>query len=135
MAMTACAKKAQFLAQVIRDMGQYDMIGAEPWRVPISESQKFAIGSPIKPVELFGDNQAALSLVKERQTHDRAKHIDVAYHYIRELYERGRISVQYVRTIDMLADGLTKPKTGADFSRFVAQIGLIRRQGNSSTRG
>ena len=133
MAMNACAKKAQFLAQIIRDMGQHSLIGDKPWNVQISENQKFAIGSPIRPVRLFGDNQASLSLVKERQTHDRAKHIDVAYHYIRELYEKGRISVQYVRTTDMLADGLTKPRVGADFSRFVTQIGLTRRHKVTST--
>ncbi|CAG7717395.1 unnamed protein product, partial [Allacma fusca] len=41
--------------------------------------------------------------------HSRTKHIDVRYHYIRELVEDDQITVDYIPTTEQLADGLTKP--------------------------
>jgi hypothetical protein len=41
--------------------------------------------------------------------HARSKHIDVQYHYVRELLESNTISVEYIRTSEMAADCLTKP--------------------------
>lgn len=75
-------------------------------------------------VKIMGDNQACLSLVRDPHTHDRAKHIDVAYHFVRELSKKKRISVEFLGTADMIADGLTKPKSGPVFQKFVQQLGL-----------
>jgi hypothetical protein len=130
MAMSACAKRSQFLAQVLRDMGYYHEVGSSPWRPVIKESQKHLLGSPMNQTRIYGDNQAALTLVKEPHTHDRAKHIDIAYHFVRDLFKRGRIHVEFVRTTDMAADGLTKPLQGDHFRRFV---NLIKLTGDSST--
>src|SRR4051812_32800031 len=38
-----------------------------------------------------GDNQGALRLVGNPEFHARSKHIDVQYHYVRELLEEGTI--------------------------------------------
>jgi hypothetical protein len=75
----------------------------------VKESQKYLLGSPISQVKIHRDNQAALTLVKEPHTHNRVKHIDIAYHFVRDLFKRGRIHVEFVRIADMIADGLTKP--------------------------
>ena len=125
MAMCACAKQSQWLAQVIRDMGMHHLVGENAFKPGIKQNLKFALGSPIGPaVSLKGDNQAALSLVQDAHTTDRSKHIDVAYHFVRHLWKRGRISVEFVGTNDMTADGLTKPMTGPKFQRFVNQLCL-----------
>jgi hypothetical protein len=123
-AMSACAKRSQFLAQILRDMGCYSMIGSTTWKPAVKESQKYLLGSPIGQVKIHGDNQAALTLVKEPHTYDRAKHIDIAYHFVRDLFKRGRIHVEFVRTADMIADGLTKPLQGPHFERFVKLMRL-----------
>lgn len=124
MAMSACAKRSQFLAQVLRDMGCHHAVGSSPWKPLIKESHKHLLGSPTNQVKVYGDNQAALTLMKEPHTHDRAKHIDIAYHFVRDLFKRGRIHVEFVRTADMVADGLTKPLQGIHFQRFVNLIKL-----------
>jgi hypothetical protein len=128
--MSVCAKRSQFLAQVLRDMGYYHEVGSSPWKPVIKESQKHLLGSPLNQAKIYGDNQAALTLVKEPHTHDRVKHIDIAYHFVRDLFKRGRIHVEFVRTKDMAADGLTKPLQGDHFKRFV---NLIKLTGDSST--
>ena len=59
-------------------------------------------------VELKGDNQAALSQVKDPYTHDRSKYINIAYHFVRCLYKLRRITVSFILSLDMAVDGFTK---------------------------
>ena len=126
MAMCACAKQSQWLAHILRDMGQPQMVGKSPYRPALTKSLESAISSPSEAgqVRLYGDNQASLHLVKDAHANERSKHIDIAYHYVRDLWSRNRISVDYVSTSNMIADGLTKPKAGIPFQEFVSQLGL-----------
>jgi O-succinylbenzoate synthase len=55
-------------------------------------------------VTLRIDNKSAISLSKTLFFHDRSKHIETRYHYIRECVENGHAEVEYVRTEDQLAD-------------------------------
>ena len=76
------------------------------------------------PTQLFGDNQAANLLVKDAYISERSKHIDIAYYYVRDLYNKNLIQLDYIPTEDMVADGLTKPLLGDKFKSFVKQLGL-----------
>lgn len=127
MAMCACAKQSQWLSQIMRDMGMHHLIGLEHSSPLVKENLKYALSSPMqsKPVALKGDNQAALSLVQDAHTTERSKHIDIAFHYVRMLWQKRRITVEFVGTDDMVADGFTKPKQGDPFQRFVRQLGLV----------
>lgn len=60
-------------------------------------------------VQMFGDNQGAITLAKNPQLHNRSKHIDICYHFVRDLVEKGRLQIAYVPTTEMIADGMTKP--------------------------
>ena len=80
---------------------------------------------------MIGDNQGALALVKNPHLHERSKHIDICYHYIRDLCEKGRLEVAYTPTANMVADGMTKPLARVAFERFKNQMGLTKN--NSKT--
>ena len=55
------------------------------------------------------DNQGSnIALARNPVFHDRSKHIDIQYHYTRDLVKEKRIKLEYVPTKDMLADLLTK---------------------------
>ena len=41
--------------------------------------------------------------------HERSKHIDVRFHFIRDCINNGTLETDYVRTGDQLVDLLTKP--------------------------
>ena len=60
------------------------------------------------PSKLFVDNKSTISLSKNPVFHERSKHIDIRYHFIRECVEEGKIDIDYVQTNDQLADTLTK---------------------------
>lgn len=51
------------------------------------------------------DNKLAITLCKNPVLHDRSKHIDLHYHYIRECVEEGRMTVDFFIGTDIL----TKP--------------------------
>lgn len=61
-----------------------------------------------KPVIIFQDNQSTIFLAKNNALKRRTKHIDLRYHFIRELIENRIVELQYCETGEMTADILTK---------------------------
>lgn len=57
---------------------------------------------------IYCNNQGAIVLAKNSNNHQRTKHIDLCYHYIREKEKDGTIAIKYLPTEQMIADGLTK---------------------------
>ena len=70
------------------------------------------------------DNKAAISLSKNPVFHDRSKHIELRYHFIRECVEEGRIYIDYICTNDQLADTFTKPLGRIRFLELRGRIGM-----------
>jgi len=108
MALSTCCKQGQWIAQVFRDLGFPKYIGKDT-----------------NKVQMLGDNQGAIALTKNPHLHERSKHIDVCYHFVRDLAEQGKLDVAYVPTADMVADGMTKPLQRVAFERFKNQLGVI----------
>uniref|UniRef100_A0ACD5Z920 Uncharacterized protein n=1 Tax=Avena sativa TaxID=4498 RepID=A0ACD5Z920_AVESA len=77
-----------------------------------------------EPVTLRIDNQSAISLCKNPVFHDRSKHIEVKYHFIREKVEEGSIAVEHVGTSNQLADILTKPLARLKFQEMREKVGM-----------
>jgi hypothetical protein len=113
-ALSAAAKHAKWISQFLTDIGFPQYIGPK---------NKYGRHQ----VRLFGDNTASLTLVEQPQINERSKHIDVAYHSIRDLRERGIIECQYISTDKMLADALTKPLGRVLFTRHRDAMGLVNR--------
>ena len=80
---------------------------------------------PIKPpTTLFSDNQSAIALTHDHQYHSCTKHIDVRYHFICWVIERGSMRLIYCPTDDMVADTLTKALPSAKVKHFATGLGL-----------
>ncbi|KAK9080130.1 hypothetical protein SSX86_001805 [Deinandra increscens subsp. villosa] len=59
------------------------------------------------------DNQGAIALSKNGVFHERTKHINVKYHFIREVINSGEVLVEYVNTNQNWADVFTKALPGS----------------------
>ena len=75
---------------------------------------------------LHGDNEGALTLVTKPAFHQRTKHIEVRWHYIREAQDNGDVSVQAIRSTHQVADILTKSLPAATHEQHRRALGLLR---------
>jgi hypothetical protein len=77
-----------------------------------------------KPQTIHIDNNSALDLAKNPKHHDRTKHIDIRYHFIREVIENGQVALQYIPTRENVADIFTKPLPREPHKQHCANMGL-----------
>lgn len=61
------------------------------------------------PIIVGTDSQSSIALSKEGKSSNRTKHMDVRFHYIKDLCSKGVIKLVYVSTQDNIADMFTKP--------------------------
>ncbi|XP_040867752.1 secreted RxLR effector protein 161-like [Glycine max] len=98
MALTKAAKEGIWLRGLINDLGI---------------NQEYA--------NIYCDNLSAICLAKDQVHHDRTKHIDVRYHFIRS--ER-RIKVHKISTLHNLADMFTKPVPKSKFDHCLSLLNV-----------
>ena len=61
-----------------------------------------------RPQKIMANNQGCIKLAKNILSNSRAKHIEIRYHYVRDMWEQGKIELVYEPTATMTADVLTK---------------------------
>ena len=84
--MSDASREVMFLRQLIRSVG-------------------FDIANP---TPLLSDNNGALAIARNPCDHQRSKHIDIRYHYIRERADSNDVALVFVGTEKQLADVMTK---------------------------
>ena len=89
MGLSACTQEALYLKQLCKEIDLTFVI--------------------TEPIIIYEDNQGAIALVENPVHHQRTKHIDIRFHFIRDQVTNGCIKVQYLQTKEMIADCLTKP--------------------------
>ena len=77
-----------------------------------------------KPITLYCDNNGAVANSKEPRSHKRGKHIERKYHLIREIVNRGDVTVTKIPTLENLADPFTKTLTEKQFNKHLEGMGL-----------
>lgn len=77
------------------------------------------------PIVMFNDNQSAQMIANNKICHNKTKHIDIKYYFLREVVLDGKISLHYLSTDKMIADIFTKALAGPKHTYFVNKIGLI----------
>ena len=77
-------------------------------------------------VHVMCDSQSAIHLAKNQVYHSRTKHIDVRFHFVREIIEEGQISLCKISTSDNPADMLTKVVSGIKFQHCLDLIHCLK---------
>ncbi|KAM0027867.1 putative RNA-directed DNA polymerase [Helianthus debilis subsp. tardiflorus] len=78
---------------------------------------------PDRPT-LLCDNKSALFMTQNPVSHKRAKHIDLDYHFIRELVNSGKLYTKFVPTNLQVADIFTKSLPRPLFEKFRSMLRL-----------
>ena len=58
--------------------------------------------------------------------HDKLKHIEMKYHYIRDMVQRGVVKLQYVAMEEQIVDVLMKPLARVKFEYFREKLGVLQ---------
>jgi hypothetical protein len=57
--------------------------------------------------------------------HNRTKHIDIQYHFLRDHQQKGDIKIAYVNTQNQLVDIFTKPLDEKTFSKLRNELNIL----------
>ena len=79
----------------------------------------------LKLMALYCDSQSTIYLTKDQIFHERTMHIDVRYHFVRDVLARGNVVVEKVSTHDNPADMLTKTLPLSKFVHCLDLVGLL----------
>ena len=82
------------------------------------------LGISVEVPTLHCDSQSAIMLAKNPVFHAKTKHIDVKYHFIRDVLEDKHMELVKVHTDDNPADLLTKGLTFERFAHYQALMGM-----------
>ena len=76
-------------------------------------------------VPMYVDNRSAINLAKNADFHKRTKHIDVRFHFVREIVCSKKIKIEYVKTCEQLADLFTKPLPRTQFCNLREKLSIM----------
>lgn len=97
-----CASQAVWLRRIMEKLG---------------ESQR-------KSTRILCDNSSTIKISKNPVLHGRCKHIDVRFHYLRDLVKTETIELIYYSTEEQIADIMTKPLKLKDFVQLRKWLGM-----------
>jgi hypothetical protein len=77
------------------------------------------------PILTLCDNQSAIHLSAHDSIHQRSKHIDIRYHFIRDHIKQNNINIKWLPTAKQEADILTKCMITKQFQLLVSKNLLV----------
>eukprot|EP00253_Pinus_taeda_P014750 PITA_14750 len=83
-------------------------------------------GQALRPSVIYRDNQSCIKLTKNLVFHDRSKHIEIKYHFIRDYVQNGAVKLEYISTNEQVADIFTKALPQGKHVYFRNKMGVVR---------
>jgi hypothetical protein len=77
------------------------------------------------PTIIHFDNHSCVKLFENPVFHDRSKHIEIKYHYIKDMVQRKEVHVQYLPTHEQITYIFTKPLAKTNFDYFHERLVLV----------
>ena len=74
---------------------------------------------------VYYDNSSAIDISKNLVQHSKTKHIEIRYHFIRDLVERSIVTLEYIPIERQNADIFTKPLDRSKFETLRQVIVVI----------
>ena len=113
--MAACdlVKSLVWARRLLSEFGYDDLGIFDPHAVKTEEELEGA-----NPSVVYEDNTGCIEWSRNPVDHQRSKHIDLRYHYVRAKVKDGDVKLVYCPTEDMVADLLTKYLAAPRFVRL-----------------
>ena len=81
-------------------------------------------GIPQDTIYVFCDNTSAINLSNNPVQHSKSKHIEIRYHFIRDLVEERVVCLEFIHTDNQKVDIFIKPLEGPRFESLRKTIGV-----------
>jgi hypothetical protein len=106
LALSQVAKEALFTSRLLTELG-----------ITLGDQQ----------ITINCDNQQTIQLVTKEITklQTKLRHVDIHNHWLRREISYGKIKVDYQKSEDMVADGLTKALPATKWAKFLDKLGLV----------
>jgi hypothetical protein len=85
-----------------------------------------SVRDALDAVTIHCDSTIAIAYAKDPKYHGRTKHIDIRYHYIRDMVAQKKMVLKHISMSRMVANPLTKPIARDVFQAHVRSLGLRR---------
>ena len=97
-----------------------EVVGPMLWTARFLQAQGYNIQDNI----LYQDNRSAMLLESNGRDSagKRSRHFNIRYFFVKDLKEKGELSIRYCPTDDMTADYMTKLTHGGKFAKFRSEI-------------
>jgi hypothetical protein len=82
-------------------------------------------GYKLNKVPLLCDNESAIRMADNPVEHNRTKHIDIRYHFLRDHQQKGDIEIAYVSTHNQLVAIFIKPLDEKTFSKLRNELNIL----------
>lgn len=102
LSMSDCCKDILFLCNFLKELTEWKLL-----------------------CKLRNDNMSAIKLLESKECHKRTKHIDIRYHFMKDLISRDVLTVVYLQTDHMIADILTKALSSVKHNQFMNDLNVI----------
>jgi hypothetical protein len=80
----------------------------------------------LEPALVHYDNQSCIKFFENSMFHDRSKHIDIQYHFLRNSVQKGAVVLKYVPSNSQVVDILAKPLAKGEFEMLRETLGLVK---------
>ena len=84
------------------------------------------LGVPQDVIKVYCDSHSAICLTKNDMFQFKTKHVDIKYHFIRDVIAEGKIILEKVHTDENPADMLTKSLSNTKFKHCLDLVGIHR---------
>jgi hypothetical protein len=74
---------------------------------------------------IYCDNQNCIRLSEHPVFHERSKHIEIKYYFIRDKVQKGEVKLEYIPTDEQTTNILTKPLSIIKFAYFREKMGIV----------
>jgi hypothetical protein len=83
----------------------------------------------VAKTEMFIDNKGMINFGVNKKVSSRMKHIDLRWHYLKDLVENKVVRMTYVKMEDQIVDILTKPLPRERFEKLRSMLGIMQLKG------